>query len=84
MSDVLLAPVTSRVVGFRSTSLLSVSAREIEVLQCIARGLTSHQIAEELYISQHTVISHRKSLLLKLDAKNTAHLVMLGVKKGWL
>lgn len=84
MNDVLIATVTSGVVGFRSTSLLSVSARELEVLQCIARGLTSHQIAAELHISQHTVLSHRKSLLLKLDAKNTAHLVMLGVKKGWL
>jgi len=61
-----------------------ISFRELEVLKRIARGDTSHEIASVLYISHHTVLSHRKNLLLKFGAKNTAHLVMLGVRKGVL
>ncbi len=49
--------------------------REKEVLQLIVEELTTDEIAEKLFISPTTVISHRQSLLRKLDAKNTAGLV---------
>ncbi len=69
-----------------STSLLGgmVTSREKEVLQHIANGDTSVDIAESLFISEHTVLSHRKNLLVKLEARNTAHLVMKGVRMGLL
>ena len=51
------------------------SDREKEVLDCIASGLTTHEIAEKLFISKNTVETHRKNLLYKLQAKNTAELV---------
>lgn len=53
------------------------SAREQEVLFLIADGLTTREIAEQLFISESTVISHRKNLLRKYLAKNTAELVKL-------
>ncbi|MDG2450176.1 MAG: helix-turn-helix transcriptional regulator [Saprospiraceae bacterium] len=52
-----------------------VSNREKEVLNLIAYEYTSYEIAEMLFISKHTADSHRKNLLIKLDAKNTAGLV---------
>lgn len=59
-----------------------ISPRELEVLSLVAEGLTDQQVASRLFISRHTVNSHRKSLLLKLDAKNTADLVRLAMEKG--
>lgn len=49
--------------------------REKEVLQLIVEEFTTDEIAEKLFISSTTVISHRQSLLRKLNAKNTAGLV---------
>lgn len=51
------------------------SDREKEVLECIASGLTTHEIGEKLFISKNTVETHRKNLLYKLKARNTAELV---------
>ena len=49
--------------------------REIEVLDLIMQGYTNHQIAEKLFISYETVRSHRKNILEKTGAKNTASLI---------
>lgn len=61
---------------------LSVTLREMQVLSYMARGNSSKQIAHDLFISEHTVISHRKNLLRKLGARNTAHLIFKGVRRG--
>jgi two-component system, NarL family, nitrate/nitrite response regulator NarL len=52
-----------------------ISTREKEVLKLIASGLTNPQIAEKLFISLHTVDSHRKNLLTKFNVNNTASLI---------
>ncbi|MGO8055935.1 response regulator transcription factor, partial [Rhizobium leguminosarum] len=54
--------------------------REKEVLQLISEGLTNPQIAEQLFISQHTVDTHRKNLLAKFDVNNTASLIKLAAQ----
>ncbi|MBS1564269.1 MAG: response regulator transcription factor [Bacteroidetes bacterium] len=53
--------------------------REKEVLELIADGMTNNEIASKLFISITTVETHRKNLLAKLNAKNTAELVKLAV-----
>ena len=53
----------------------SVTDREFEILRFITEELTNREIAERLSISQRTVDSHRRNLLLKLNVKNTAGLV---------
>jgi two-component system, NarL family, nitrate/nitrite response regulator NarL len=63
-----------------NTALPSISTREKEVLSLIAEGLTNHQIATQLFISLHTVESHRKNLLIKFEANNTATLIKMAVK----
>jgi DNA-binding NarL/FixJ family response regulator len=56
------------------------SSREKEVLQLIADGMTNPQIASKLFISLHTVDSHRKNLLTKFAVNNTANLIKLAAK----
>ena len=58
------------------------SKRETEVLGEIINELTTKEIAEKLFISQHTVESHRKNMLSKLGARNTAGLVKYALENG--
>ncbi|MBS1748703.1 MAG: response regulator transcription factor [Bacteroidetes bacterium] len=59
-----------------------ISRREKEVLKLISEGLTNSEISEKLFISIATVNTHRKSLLEKFNAKNTAILISLAGKNG--
>ncbi|KZS38247.1 hypothetical protein AWE51_19040 [Aquimarina aggregata] len=52
-----------------------ISSREEQVLKLIADGFSSKQIADKLFISNHTAVSHRKHLIEKFEVKNTAHLI---------
>lgn len=61
-------------------SLIVVSAREVEVLQLISRGLTVKEIASNLYLSTHTIISHKKNLVEKFDAKNGIDLIVKAIR----
>jgi len=58
------------------------SRRETEVLQFIADGFTNLEIANKMFISPLTVDSHRKNLLMKLNARNTAALIKIAICKG--
>ena len=60
------------------------SNREIEVLTLISVGLTNVQIAEKLFLSSHTVNTHRKNIMQKLRVNNTAAMVMYAVKSGFV
>lgn len=60
------------------------TSREKEVLAQIAAGLTNPQIAAALFISQHTVESHRKNLLAKFGVSNTAGLIKLAARYGMI
>src|SRR5262249_29327338 len=66
----------------RMERLPVLTRREKEVLQLIAEGLTNLQIADQLFVSQSTIDSHRKSLLAKLGVKNTAALMKFCVENG--
>lgn len=61
-----------------------ISLRETEILSLISHGKTALEIASELFISHHTVISHKKNLLMKLEATNQASLVRRGFELGYL
>lgn len=58
--------------------------REKEIINLIADGLTSQEIAEALYISPRTVETHRANLLQKLDIRNTAGLVRFAIENGFI
>jgi len=59
-----------------------ISPREKEIIQLLADGLTTKKIAARLFISPHTVETHRQNILLKLGLKNTAELVKYAIQKG--
>lgn len=58
--------------------------RELEVLKAVAKGLSTHEIAVLLNISDNTVETFRKRLIGKFGAKNSVDLVLKAVSKGWL
>ncbi len=58
--------------------------REREVLKCIVEGKSSREIADEMYISLHTVNIHRKNILKKADVKTAVELVSLAIKECWV
>jgi DNA-binding NarL/FixJ family response regulator len=57
-----------------------VSEREQEIIILIAEGYTNSQIANKLFLSGHTINTHRKNIMQKLGINNTAALVMYAVK----
>jgi DNA-binding CsgD family transcriptional regulator len=60
------------------------SGREREILGWLADGLSSKQIADKLFISESTVVNHRKNMLKKTNAKNIAELIRYGISKGFI
>lgn len=58
------------------------TARELEVLQCICEQLTASEIAEKLFISRRTVEGHRNNLLQKLNCRNVAGLVVYAIENN--
>ncbi len=63
---------------------MSITPREAQILQLIAHEYTNLEIAQQLFISYHTVDSHRKSVMSKLMAKNTAGLIRRAFEVGIL
>jgi DNA-binding NarL/FixJ family response regulator len=59
---------------------IHLSDREQEIITLIAEGYTNTAIAEQLFLSPHTVNTHRKNIMQKLGVKNTAAIVMYAVK----
>ena len=64
-----------------SKNILLLTRREKEVLNLIADGLTNIEIADKLFVSVSTVDSHRKNMISKLHAKNTAALVRVALEQ---
>lgn len=58
------------------------TAREKEILGYICDGKNTREISEELYISLHTVETHRRKILTKLGVKNTASMVKVAIKSN--
>jgi DNA-binding CsgD family transcriptional regulator len=57
------------------------SKTEKTVLRHIADGKTSKQIADELNVSRHTIDTHRRNMIGKTNAANTAALIILALKE---
>jgi DNA-binding CsgD family transcriptional regulator len=60
------------------------SAREIEILVLIGKGLLNKEIADKLNISLTTVITHRKNIVEKLGIKSVSGLTMYAVMNGYV
>lgn len=60
------------------------SARETEVLVCLARGLTAKEVADKLCISVNTVVTHRKNISAKLGIRSLSGLTLYAMMNGLL
>lgn len=60
------------------------SIRELEILRMVVRGKSAKEIADELFLSVHTIYTHRKNILRKLACKNAAELVSYAMDRGLL
>ena len=58
-----------------STNVPALTRREKEILELLAEGLTSHDIANRLFLSAYTVDTHRKNMLQKFNVHNTQALL---------
>ena len=80
----LLAPVSSAQTKRENLMLAlednaSLTLREKEIMQLVSQGASSKEIAAKLFISKHTVESHRKHILRKLNVKNAPQMVRQSV-----
>lgn len=57
----------------------TLSVRELDVLKLLVRGLSNKEISDKLFISTHTVISHRKNITQKLNIKSVAGLTVYAI-----
>lgn len=62
----------------------SLTARELQVMEMLARGMTNREIAEQLGISGKTVDTHRGHVLKKLGVRNNSELTTFAVKHGYI
>ena len=60
----------------------NLSKREFEVIELITKGKTTQQIADELHLSVHTINSHRKNILRKLNLNSPAELIVYVLESG--
>jgi len=58
------------------------SRREKEILGRLTEGLSSKQIADKLYLSESTIVNHRKNILRKTNTKNVAELIYYAIENG--
>lgn len=80
-----LAAVLPQEAGSRAavqSMVESLTRRELEVLQLLARGLTNRRMAERLGVSEHTIKFHVAAVLAKLDARTRAEAVARGMRLG--
>ncbi len=58
------------------------SAREVEIMQMLAEGLSAREIGERLMISSRTVETHKANIMRKLNVKKATHLVKIAFDRG--
>ncbi len=61
---------------------VSLSTREIEILKMIAESNSTKDISKKLFLSVHTVNTHRKNIIKKIGLRNPADLVKFAIKNG--
>ena len=81
VNDIIISSITGYATQ-KSTPFPSLSRREKEVLALILDELTTKEIAGKLFISVGTVETHRRNMLAKVGARNTAGLVRIALEYG--
>lgn len=59
----------------------NLSEREVEIIRMIVNGLTSTEVAEQLFLSEHTVKTHRKNIFRKLGINSVSQLTAFAINQ---
>ena len=65
-----------------SNQKVELTERELEILQLIVEEKTTKEIAEQLFLSEKTIETHRGNIMLKLEARNIAGMVRKAIMEG--
>lgn len=60
----------------------NLSNREMEIIKLTAKGLSAKQIADKLYLSLHTVYTHKKNIMRKLKLNTSSELIIYAINNG--
>ncbi|WP_426503362.1 response regulator transcription factor [Dactylosporangium sp. McL0621] len=80
----LAAPAADRLVRHRRGDLPQLTNRELDVLRCLARGLSNPETGRELFVSEATVKSHVMRIFDKLGVKDRTAAVTSAIARGLL
>ena len=70
--------------GNKHQKIIKLSLNDKLILDLLSQGLTSDEITVKTGINEHTLKAYRRSMLIKFDAKNVAHLMALAFEQGHL
>lgn len=82
VSAAMLRQVLPRLSRTRRRASTDLTSREIEVLELLAEGVSTQDIAERLYVSTNTVRNHAQSILMKLGVHSRLEAVSAAVRQG--
>ena len=77
-----IVPSTAATVSAPITYSAGLTAREVELLRLVAKGMTNFQIAQELVLSEKTVASHLTHIFNKTNSENRAAAVAFAIRHG--
>lgn len=77
--EVMLRLIKSENILAQGNDSQTLTPREREIIVCVVKGLTNKQIAEQLYLSTHTVITHRRNITKKLQIHSTSGLTIYAI-----
>lgn len=77
--DMVYTDKTEQDVPDRKDKLETLSDREKDIIACVTKGMSNKEIAEELYLSVHTVTTHRRNISNKLQIHTTAGLTIYAI-----
>lgn len=60
----------------------SLSLREVEIIQLTAKGLSAKEIATKLFLSPHTVYTHKKNIMKKLKLSSSSEMILYAINNG--
>ena len=82
MCGKIVATITGENSNETSCEGFNITEREIEIIKLLAEGNSNKQIADILFLSTHTVNTHRKNIMAKVGVNNAAGLVFFAVKEN--
>lgn len=70
--------------GKNNVNTDQLSSREKEIIKCVSEGMNTKAISGVLFISEHTVKTHRRNIMHKMNVKTSAELIKLALDKGMI